>query len=181
MKYGFIRKHQHEYPVKTMCQVVQVSVSGYYAWQHRGPSERSKANAQLSERIENVYQSNRQVYGSPRIHAVLTTQGIECGRKRVARLMRQANLSAKPVQHRTRTTDSRHGQHVADNVLGRDFSADTPNTKWYNVPKNLNTEEGGDKIHSKHDEKTVYSSIQGQSGTGTSQRREDISTTCQRL
>ena len=89
-----------------------------------------KANAQLSTRIENVYQSNRQVYGSPRIHAVLATQGIQCGRKRIARLMRQANLSAKPVQHRTRTTESRHGHPVADNVLGRDFTADAPNTKW---------------------------------------------------
>lgn len=129
MKYGFIREHQHEYPVKTMCRVVQVSVSGYYAWQHRGASERSKANAQLSKHIENVYQGNRQVDGSPRIHAVLTTQAIQCGRKRIARLMRQANLNAKPVQHRTRTTDSRHGHPVADTLLGQDFTADTPNTR----------------------------------------------------
>lgn len=66
----------------------------------------------------------------PRIHAVLQTQGKKCGRKRIARLMRQAGLNAKARRHRTSTTDSRHGSPVADNVLGQDFRADAPNTTW---------------------------------------------------
>ncbi len=130
MKYQFMREHRREYPVKTRCRVLEVSVSGYYAWCHRGPSERSKVDTTLSTKIEQVYQTHRQVYGSPRIHAVLTTQGIKCGRKRIARLMRQAGWNAKARHHRTNTTDSRHGSPVANNVLGRDFTADAPNTKW---------------------------------------------------
>ena len=92
--------------------------------------ERSKADGELSQQIKQVYQTYRQVYGSPRIHAVLQTQGKKCGRKRIARLMHQAGLNAKARRHRTNTTDSRHGHSVADNVLGQDFRADAPNTKW---------------------------------------------------
>ena len=55
---------------------------------------------------------------------------MRCGRKRVARLVRQAKLSARRRRHRISTTDSRHTQPVADNVLARDFTAQVPNTKW---------------------------------------------------
>ncbi len=130
MKYRFITEHRQDYPVKTMCRVLEVSVSGYYAWCQGCPSERSKANAELSTQIELVYRTHRRVYGSPRVHAVLKTQGINCGRKRIVRLMHQAGLSAKPTRHRTNTTESRHGHPVADNVLGRDFTAQAPNSKW---------------------------------------------------
>lgn len=130
MKYRFITEHRQEYPVKTMCRVLEVSVSGYYAWCQRCPSERSKANAELSRQIEQVHRTHGQIYGSPRIHAVLKTQGMRCGRKRIARLMRQARLNAKPTRHRTDTKDSRHEHPIAENVLGRDFTAKAPNTKW---------------------------------------------------
>jgi putative transposase len=73
MKYQFIAAHQREYPVKTMCRILEVAVSGYFAWLRRlgAPSRRSQANAGLGERMVRIYQANRQVYGSPRIHAVL--------------------------------------------------------------------------------------------------------------
>jgi len=73
MKYGFIREFQQEYPISTMCRVLEVAVSGYYAWLRRlgAPSRRSQENTGLGERIVRIYQDNRQVYGSPRIHAVL--------------------------------------------------------------------------------------------------------------
>ncbi len=130
MKYNFITDHRQEYPVKLMCRVLQVSVSGYDAWKQRGPSKRSKANTELSKQIEQVYRTHRQVYGSPRVHAVLKTQGMNCERKRIARLMNQAGLSVKPRRLRTNMTDSRQGYPFANNVLGRDFTADAPNTKW---------------------------------------------------
>ena len=130
MKYSFIAQHQQKYAVKTMCRVLEVSVSGYYAWCHRCPSTHSKVDGHLSQQIEQVYQTHRQVYGSPRIHAALKTHGVKCGRKRIARLMRQAGLSAKARRHRTTTTDSSHAFPVAPNVLGQDFEADAPNTKW---------------------------------------------------
>src|SRR5260370_17747822 len=93
-----------------MWGVVEVGVSGSYAWLGRGPSRRSQENTGVRERIARIYQQNRQVYGSPRIHAVLQAEGHSCGKKRVARLMRERGLSAKPRRHRTRTTDSQIGR-----------------------------------------------------------------------
>ncbi len=85
MKYGFIREHQRQYPISTMCRVLEMAVSGYYAWLRRlgAPSRRSQENTGLGERIARIYQQNRQVYGSPRIHAVLQAEGQACGKKRV--------------------------------------------------------------------------------------------------
>jgi putative transposase len=130
MKYQFIAEHRHEYPVSTMCHVLEVAVSGYYAWFKRPPSRRSQQNTGLGEHIVRIYQQNRQVYGSPRIHAVLQAEGQSCGKNRVARLMRELGLSARPRKHRTRTTDSQHDQPVAPNLLNREFSAKAPNAKW---------------------------------------------------
>jgi putative transposase len=130
MKYRFIAEHQQEYAIKRMCRVLEVSVSGYYAWLKRAPSRRSQENTVLGERIVHLYHANRQVYGSPRIHAALHAEGQACGKKRVARLMREHGLSAKARKHRTRTTDSQHEQPVAPNLLNRDFTASAPNTKW---------------------------------------------------
>ena len=130
MKYQFIAEHRQQYPISTMCRVLEVSVSGFYAWQQRAPSHRSQANTRLGERIVRIYRQNRQVYGSPRIHAVLQKEGQRCGKRRVARLMRELGLSAKLRKHRTRTTDSQHEQPVAPNLLNREFTATAPNTKW---------------------------------------------------
>jgi putative transposase len=130
MKYQFITEHRQEYPISTMCRVLEVAVSGFYAWLRRVPSRRSQENTVLGECIVRIYQENRQVYGSPRIHAALRAEGRRCGRKRVARLMREQGLNARIRKHRTRTTDSHHEQPVAPNVLNREFSATAPNTKW---------------------------------------------------
>lgn len=130
MKYQFIAMHRQDYPISTLCRVLEVSVSGYYAWLKRAPSRRSQEDALLSERICHIYRANRQVYGSPRMHAALHADGQACGKKRVARLMRSSGLRAKPRRHRTRTTDSQHDHPIAENVLGRDFTADAPNTRW---------------------------------------------------
>lgn len=130
MKYQFIAEHRHEYPISTMCRVLEVAVSGDSAWLKRPPSRRSQQNTGLGERIVRIYQQNHQVYGSPRIHAVLRAEGHRCGKKRVARLKQELGLSARPRTHRPRTTDSQHGQPVAPNLLNREFTAMMPTTKW---------------------------------------------------
>jgi putative transposase len=130
MKYQFMAEHRHEYPLTIMCRVLAVSVSGYYAWCHRTPSQHSREDAQLAEQVKTAFQANRGVYGSPRVHAELQAQGITCARKRVARLMREQGLAARRPRHRTITTQSEQGAQVAPNLLQRDFSADQPNTKW---------------------------------------------------
>jgi transposase InsO family protein len=130
MKYRFIREHQQEYPVKTMCRVLEVSPSGYYAWQQRPASARQVADERLSARIRQVHAATHQVYGSRRIRAELADQGPSCGGKRGVRLMRKLGLRGRRRYHRTRTTDSQHSDPIAPNLLNRELSASAPNTKW---------------------------------------------------
>src|SRR5258707_9509979 len=130
MKYQFIAEHRHEHAITTMSRVREVSVSGYYAWSKRPPSQRSREDARLAERVKTAFQANRRVYGSPRVHAELHAEGIHCARKRVARLMREQGLFAQRPRHRTVTTKSEPGAQVAPNLLQRDFSADQPDKKW---------------------------------------------------
>ncbi len=130
MKYQFMAQYQQEYPITTMCRVLEVSVSGYHAWRKRAPSLHSREDAQLAEKVKMAFQDNRCVYGSPRIHAELSAQDIHCACKRVARLMREQGLTASHPRHRTITTKSEPGAQAAPNLLKRDFSADEPNQKW---------------------------------------------------
>ncbi len=116
--------------MKTMCHVLAVSESGYYAWRKREPSQRQRDNERLTEQICQAYEQARQVYGSPRVHAELRAQGISCGKHRVERLMRQAGLRAIQKRRRVCTTDSQHSDPVAPNLLQRDFTAPAPNRKW---------------------------------------------------
>ena len=80
------------YPVATMCRLLGVSASGYYAWQGRAPSARAESDEALLDRIREIYRVSHGTYGAPRIHAELVEQGYAVGRKRVARLMRRAGL-----------------------------------------------------------------------------------------
>ena len=142
MKFQFEASHHQEYPVATMCRVLEVSVSGYYAWHKREPSLHSREDAELANKIKGAFQSNRCVYGSPRIHAELHAQGIPCARKRVARLMQELELAAKRPRHRTVTTKSEEGASVAPNLLQQDFHADQPNQKWTSDTTYIWTQEG---------------------------------------
>ena len=76
----------------TMCRVLSVSLSGFYARLKRPPSARARIDDELSERITEIHRRSHATYGAPRIHAELKAQGIHVGRKRVARLMREAGL-----------------------------------------------------------------------------------------
>ncbi len=130
LKYRFSAEYQHEYPITVRCRVREVSVSGDSAWRKRAPSQHSREDAQLAEKVKVAFQANRRVYGSPRVHAEVRAQGIHCARQRVARLMREQGLFAHRPRHRTVTTKSESGAQVAPNLLQRDFSADQPDKKW---------------------------------------------------
>lgn len=125
-----------------MCQALEVSVSGYYAWRNREPSQHSREDAQLTEKVKTIFHDHRDVYGSPRVHAELRAQGYHCARKRVARLMQKQELIAKRSKHRTRTTQSQEGAPVAPNLLEQDFHADQPNQKWTCDTTYIWTQEG---------------------------------------
>ncbi|GAB5520960.1 MAG: hypothetical protein RhofKO_38530 [Rhodothermales bacterium] len=129
MRYPFIDAHRDQFSVTTMCRVLKVSTSGYYAWRRRDPAS-DEADNRLLEQIEAVFTENHGRYGSPRVHRRLRQQGIRCGQKRIARLMREHGLQARGPRRRTVTTDSAHRLPVAANVLDRQFDVDTPNARW---------------------------------------------------
>ena len=87
-----MRAHQDQYPVATMCRVLDVSTSGYYAWRNRPLSARAQADEVLQARIEAIHTKSRGTYGVPRMHAELRAEGICVGHKRIARLMARAGL-----------------------------------------------------------------------------------------
>ena len=107
-----------DYPVKSLCEVLKVSRSGYYQWRTVPNSVRARQEALMQERIAQIHRASRGTYGSPRVAAVLRKEGHSIGRHRVARLMRETSLQGRQRRrYRVRTTDSNHDQPVAPNRL----------------------------------------------------------------
>ncbi len=142
MKFQFIAEHSQQYSVTLLCQALEVSVSGYYAWRQREVSEHQREDARLKAVIQQIFLEHRQVYGSPRIHAVLKARGVHCSRKRVVRLMQQLGISAQVKRSRKPTTKSDQGARFAPNHLNREFLAEEPNSKWETDTKAVETGEG---------------------------------------
>jgi transposase InsO family protein len=143
MSYQIIETNREVGVVETLCGALGISVSGYYAWRTRPPSQHQQTDAVLLNAIQTAYRAGRGLYGSPRIHAALRQQGVCCSRKRVARLMRQHGIhSRRRPKRRVRTTDSRHNRPVAPNLLKRNFSASAPNAKWVGDILGIWTDEG---------------------------------------
>jgi len=118
MKYRFMEEHRESYKIKSMCEVLKVSRSGYYAWKTRQPSTRQKDNEDLLGHIREVHTQSRRLYGSPRIAAELNERGLRCGKNRVARIMKDHSIWAEVKKRRfRRTTDSRHPYALAANLL----------------------------------------------------------------
>jgi transposase InsO family protein len=122
-----------EYPIRTLCQALEVAPSGYYDWEHRqtDPGKRATENAQLLVDIERIFKENRETYGSPRIQHTLAHQGRHHGRNRIARLMRQKQLCGRAKRKfRVLTTDSNHDLPVAPNRLAQCPAPTGPNQIW---------------------------------------------------
>lgn len=130
MKYKFVEQHKQEFPIVVMCCVLGVSESGFYAWRKRPTCQRQREDAQITQEIQQVFTSHQGRYGSPRIHQELHDQGRGIARKRVARLMREAALSARRKPRRVLTTKRDATHPVAPNLLNREFTATEPNKKW---------------------------------------------------
>lgn len=142
MKYAFIADHRQEFPVVVMCQALDVSSSGYYAWRRRPKSQRQQANEGLVEKIKTIHQESRQIYGSPRITEALQAQGYTCGHNRVARLMQVQGIRAKMGKVFKRTTKPDPSAWGAPNLLAQDFHAGGPNQTWMSDITYIRTGEG---------------------------------------
>jgi len=146
MKYAAITAHQAYFKVSLMCRALEVSRSGFYAAQRRVASARAQRDEELRTQVRVIHQASRRTYGSPRVHAELQAQGERCGRKRIARLMRQEGLRVKG-RHRLRptTTDSKHTHRVAPNLLDRRFAVteiEATNRVWAGDITYVPTREG---------------------------------------
>jgi putative transposase len=130
MRFAFVLAEKAVWPVKIMCEVLGVSRSGYYAWQGRPASARDQDDAELVIEIKAAHEVGRGNYGSPRIHRALRKTGTRVGKKRVARLMRRERIVAKRRKKFRITTDSKHTDPIAPNILNRDFNVAQPNTAW---------------------------------------------------
>jgi len=95
VSFEFILAEKANYPIRLLCRLLEVSASGFYEWCQRleRPAARTLADRALSEQIREIHRQSRGTYGAPRVHAELRLgEGIQVGRKRVARLMRNAGL-----------------------------------------------------------------------------------------
>lgn len=118
------------YPVATMCRLLDVSTSGFYAWQAREPSQRALEDEELLERIRAIHRHSRGTYGAPRVQEELREQGICVGRKRIARLMREAGLEGVSRRKGTRTTTRDRERRAAPDLVDRNFAATGPDRLW---------------------------------------------------
>jgi putative transposase len=113
-----------------LCQTMGVSPSGFYAWDSRPPSARAQVDALLREQIETIYIRSRRTYGAPRVHAELRALGVRSGRKRVARLMREAGLVGVHRRRPPRTTWRDRDVAPAPDLVHRQFATPAPNRLW---------------------------------------------------
>src|SRR4051812_48853753 len=130
MKFQFIDVAKESFPVTRLCQVLRVSMSSYFAWRSRPASPRQRENLVLLAHIRSAFILSHETYGSPRMTRELQDEGLQVGRRRTARLMRENGLKARQKRRFKRTTDSHHSFLVAPNLLEQDFSAEGPNEKW---------------------------------------------------
>jgi putative transposase len=131
VRFAFIQKRCKEFPVKLMCQMLEVSRSGYYAWRDRPASVGQERRVELMGRIRQVHGQSRGTYGSPRVTAELQDQGAKVCQNTVAKYMRQEGLRVTPRRRfLPQTTDSDHPYPIVGNELDQDFTASAPNQKW---------------------------------------------------
>ena len=125
-----MKANQASHPVRRMCDLLGVSPSGYYAWLRRSPSARERADRELRDRITDIHSRSRGTYGAPRVHAELAAEGISVGRKRVARLMRQARIQGVHRRRKVTTTRRNPERAAAPDLVRREFTAMGPDEIW---------------------------------------------------
>ena len=144
--YTFIAEEQADpvcdWSVTEMCRVLEVSRSGFYDWQSRGPSQRDLDDAVLAGEIELIWIASGETYGVPRMTRWLVQPGFEVNHKRVARIMRELGLEGESGRRRVRTTIVDKGATAADDHVRRNFDPPAPDVTWCGDITYLHTGEG---------------------------------------
>jgi putative transposase len=140
--FRLIDAEKANYPISLLCRVLRVSRSGYYDWKDRPPSKKAREDATLTEKIREVHDRSRGIYGYPRVHAELRALGVCCSRKRVARLMRKNGLTGYIRGRKKRTTRHDPCATPAPDLLKRDFAVAAPDKVWTADITYVHTQEG---------------------------------------
>lgn len=142
MIFELVEAQRAHYSVEMLCDVLDVSRAGFYAWKRRGPSQRRIDDVRLAAEVTEIHEESDKVYGSPRVHAQLEKRGRRVSRKRVARVMRERKLAGKRRRRFRVTTMRDETLPVAPNVLARRFTQSAPNRAWVGDITYLWTREG---------------------------------------
>lgn len=136
----FSERNNHS--ISILCDVLEVSRSGYYKWLKRGVSERLKKRAELLQRILEIFEDNREVYGCPRIYDQLRSEGWTCNYKVVEELMRMNEIQARRGRKHRCTTNSKHNLPIAENLLEQNFEVQEPDEVWVSDITYVETSQG---------------------------------------
>jgi putative transposase len=142
VKYAFIRSHSKEHKTSRLCHVLDVSVSGYYAWRDRPESARAQSNRALMASIDGFHKASRRTYGSPRIHRDLQACGERVGVNRVAQLMRRHGVQSKMAKKFVITTDSKNTLSPAPDRIRREFTRTMRDQAWVSDTTFISTRKG---------------------------------------
>ena len=130
------------YPIVRLCEVLDVSTSGYYDWNDRPLSQRDKDNRRLTLKLHCFHKASHEIYGSPNLHKDLVDDGEPVGINRVARLMRQAEIQSKMAKRFVITTNSKNTLEPAPDLLKRNFTVHQKNRAWVTDTTFIATREG---------------------------------------
>jgi putative transposase len=143
VKFDWIHTHRDHWPVNTMCELLGISRSGYYAWIDRPPSDRTVRQEQLLTEIRLEHARTGGASGAPKVYEALKRRKIDVCLNTVASLMRKSEIrSVRSGRYRVQTTDSSHDHAPAANLLDQDFTAGRPNQKWLCDITYVPTDEG---------------------------------------
>ena len=142
MIYDFIKNNEKVFPIEKMCQVLQVSSSGYYRWKRKIISNRILKMNLIKEKITSIYFESKQRYGSPRIAIELKSLDYKISRITVAKYMKQLGLKSKLSKKFKITTDTKHNYLTVENVLNRQFTPSLPSKVWVSDITYIHTKEG---------------------------------------
>ncbi|MDP3010596.1 MAG: IS3 family transposase [Methylococcales bacterium] len=142
MKYAWILEQSVDYSVALLCSVLSVSRSAYYAWTTAAESRKAKRDKELKTVITAAFTQNRAVYGTRRLKKALENQGEYASRRRIGRIMQEAQLRCKTKRRFKATTNSKHNLPVAPNQLDRQFNVNKPDQAYVGDITYSHTQQG---------------------------------------
>jgi len=142
VRYRCIHRRRYQYAVRMMCRLLKVSRSGYYDWCNRRESARAIRDRELARLIGQLHLESNGVYGARRLHRELLELGEDCGRHKVARIMRKGGLKGCPKRRFRRSASSPPSHPVAANLLEQDFSATRIDERWSSDITFIGTRQG---------------------------------------